>query len=215
MSTQTINISIVDDDRETRELLAFQLEQEDHFRILDLCDGALAAAETLPRNPPDIVLMDINMPEMNGIECLKALKDQMPDTDFIMLTVHDDAAFIFDALAAGAVGYLLKRSAGHMLIHAIHDAINGGSPMDIHIARKVVQHFRAPKQAPPNAEIQSLSDRERAIVELLAQGHITKEIADNLNIAESTVYTYIRRIYKKLHVNTRTEAVAKLSGMNY
>jgi DNA-binding NarL/FixJ family response regulator len=173
--------------------------------------GAFPTAEdalkTLPQLKPDVVLMDINLPGMNGVECVRELKRILPDTQIVMLTVYEDTDNIFNALAAGATGYLLKRSTKKEILESIQEVYNGGSPMTAHIARKVVQSFQRPTQQTP--EVDDLSPREKEVLEYLANGYIYKEIADKLGISYETVKTYIRRIYEKLHVRTRTEAVAR------
>jgi DNA-binding NarL/FixJ family response regulator len=154
--------------------------------------------------------MDINLPGMNGVECVRKLKALLPQTQVMMLTVYEDTENIFKALAAGANGYMLKRTTTKELIEAIREMQRGGSPMTTHIARMVVQSFQ--KSAAPashGGELSELSEREQQVLDLLAQGLIYKEIAEKLNIGYETVHTYIRRIYEKLQVRTRTEAVAK------
>ena len=155
--------------------------------------------------------MDINLPGMNGVECVRKLKSLLPQTQVMMLTVYEDTENIFNALAAGANGYMLKRTPTKELIEAIHEVHRGGSPMTTHIARLVVQSFQKPTPAPQSGggDLSELSEREQQVLDLLAQGLIYKEIADKLNIGYETVHTYIRRIYEKLQVRTRTEAVAK------
>jgi DNA-binding NarL/FixJ family response regulator len=150
--------------------------------------------------------MDINLPGMNGVECVRHLKPLLPQTQVMMLTVYEDTENIFNALAAGANGYMLKRTSSKELIEAIREVQRGGSPMTMHIARKVVQSFQKTAPAQP-AEI--LSEREQQVLDLLSQGLIYKEISDKLGIGYETVHTYIRRVYEKLQVRTRTEAVAK------
>src|SRR6185295_3973364 len=156
------------------------------------------------------VLMDINLPGMDGVECVRRLIAASPRTQFLMLTVHDDTEAIFDSLAAGAAGYLLKPVRTQELLAAIRDVSTGGSPMTSNIARKVVQSF---KQAPaPSDEATNLSKREKEILDALAEGYLYKEIADRLAISYSTVHTHITRIYEKLHVRSRGQAVAKYRG---
>jgi DNA-binding NarL/FixJ family response regulator len=152
--------------------------------------------------------MDINLPGINGVECVRQLKKAAPEIQVMMLTVYEDTENIFEALAAGASGYMLKRTASKELLEAIRDVHQGGSPMTTHIARKVVQSFQKPA-APEIGPMANLSDREQQVLDLLSQGLIYKEIADKLGISYETVHTYIRRIYEKLQVRTRTEAVAK------
>ena len=164
------------------------------------------ALKELPGVKPDVVLMDINLPGMNGVECVRQLKPLLPQTQVMMLTVYEDTENIFNALAAGANGYMLKRTSSKELIEAIHEVQRGGSPMTMHIARKVVQSFQKTAPAQP---AENLSEREQQVLDLLSQGLIYKEIAEKLGISYETVHTYIRRIYEKLQVRTRTEAVAK------
>jgi len=156
--------------------------------------------------------MDINLPGMNGVECVRKLKTLLPQVQVMMLTVYEDTENIFNALAAGANGYMLKRTPTKELIEAIREVQRGGSPMTTHIARLVVQSFQKSVAAvpqPKGGELPELSEREQQVLDLLVQGLIYKEIADKLNIGYETVHTYIRRIYEKLQVRTRTEAVAK------
>ena len=153
--------------------------------------------------------MDINMPGMSGIECVRRLKSQMLNTQFVMLTVYEDPDHIFKALTAGASGYLLKRSPRAELLAAIKDVHAGGSPMSSNIARKIVQSFQRFNTSP--TETENLSPREREVLELLARGYLYKEIADSLHISVPTVNTHIRRIYEKLHVRSRSQAVAKFT----
>jgi len=164
----------------------------------------------LQAEKPSVVLMDINLPGMSGIECVRQLKPQLPDTQFVMLTVYEDTDHIFDALAVGASGYLLKQTPRVELLTALKEVHAGGSPMTSNIARKVVQSFlRSAPQTDETDESVILSPREREVLELLACGYLYKEIADNLGITVATVVTYIRRIYEKMHVRSRAQAVAK------
>jgi DNA-binding NarL/FixJ family response regulator len=205
-----IAISIVEDNDQLRATLAKVIGRADGFRFASDYASAEDALADLPKVKPDVVLMDINLPGMNGVECVRKLKALLPQTQVLMLTVYEDTENIFNALAAGANGYLLKRTPTKELIEAIREMQRGGSPMTAHIARMVVQSFQkrvAP--APAGGELAELSEREQQVLDLLAQGLIYKEIADKLNIGYETVHTYIRRIYEKLQVRTRTEAVAK------
>lgn len=202
-----ITVSIVEDNDQLRGTLARVIERAEGFQCLGQHASAEAALEALPKEAPQVVLMDINLPGMNGVECVRRLKALLPATQVVMLTVYEDTENIFNALAAGASGYLLKRTPRAELLEAIREVHRGGSPMTAHIARKVVQSFqKAPAPAPPEA---SLSAREQEVLDLLSQGFLYKEIADKLNISYETVHTYVRRIYEKLQVRTRTEAVAK------
>ena len=187
------------------------LNRADGFSCVSQYANAEDAVKNLPQVKPDVVLMDINLPGMNGVECVRKLKALMPQTQVMMLTVYEDTENIFNALAAGANGYMLKRTPTKELIEAIREVHRGGSPMTTHIARLVVQSFQKPVPAAPAAggDLAELSEREQQVLDLLAQGLIYKEIADKLNIGYETVHTYIRRIYEKLQVRTRTEAVAK------
>ncbi|MBE0544604.1 MAG: response regulator transcription factor [Verrucomicrobia bacterium] len=205
--SKTITVSIVDDEPDLREHIAGYLTAAGGFR----CKSAYASAEEalahLPQDPPDVVLMDVNLGGMDGIECVRRLKAVMPEAQVLMLTVFEDTEKIFRALAAGASGYLLKRLSPKKLLEAIREVLEGGSPMSAPIARKVVQSFQG---APAHGdETLDLSQREREVLNGLAEGLAYKQIADQLGVSIHTVRNYIRRIYEKLHVCTRTEAVAK------
>lgn len=159
---------------------------------------------------PQLVLMDINLPGMNGVECVRQLTAKLPEMQIIMLTVYDDDNDIFDSLAAGATGYLLKPVKAAELIEAIKVIHAGGAPMSMPIARKVVQTFKRPPTQ--KVGLPELSQREIEVLQLLSQGMLTKEIADKLDISYWTVVQHVRHIYEKLQVRTRTEAVAKFFG---
>ena len=201
-----ISVSIVEDNDKLRGTLARVLNRADGFRCVSQYGSAEDALKDLPKVKPDVVLMDINLPGMNGVECVRQLKPLLPETQVMMLTVYEDTENIFNALAAGASGYMLKRTTTKELIEALHEVKRGGSPMTMHIARKVVQSFQ--KSAPAQST-ENLSEREQQVLDLLSQGLIYKEISDKLGIGYETVHTYIRRVYEKLQVRTRTEAVAK------
>jgi len=203
-------VAIVEDDVDTRRLLVELVNQVPNFRCVAQYQSAEAATDSLPGSPPNIVLMDIKLPGATGIACVRHLKPRMPKTHFLILTTYEEANGIFDALSAGAIGYLLKREAPDKLVAALHEVLEGGSPMSSIVARKVVNSFSQPRGASP--ELEQLSERERKVLELLARGQFYKEIADSLGIAQNTVHSYIRRIYEKLHVRSRMEAVAKLGG---
>jgi len=203
-------VSIVEDNEQLRDTLARMISRAEGFQCLGEYGSAEAALEGLPKQIPNVVLMDINLPGMNGVECVRKLKQLVPATQVVMLTAYEDTENIFNSLAAGASGYLLKRSKSGEILEAIRDVQNGGSPMTTHIARKVVQSFQANAAASARAEpSEELSPREQEVLDLLSQGFMYKEISDKLGISFETVRTYIRRIYEKLHVRTRTEAVAK------
>lgn len=202
-----ISVSIVEDSDQVRSTLARLIDRADGFTCLSQYPSAEAALEGIPQNRPNVVLMDINLPGLNGVECVRRLKQVAPDLQVIMLTVYEDTENIFNALAAGATGYLLKRTSTRELLAAIQDVQRGGSPMTTHIARKVVQSFQ--RSSPSTQPTENLSPREQEVLDYLAKGFLYKEIAENLGISYETVHTYIRRIYEKLQVRTRTEAVAK------
>lgn len=206
----TIGVSIVDDDAPVRKILGEWISQASSFRCVSAYGDAETAVASLPKDKPDVVLMDINLAGRSGIQCVAKLKALMPKTQFLMLTVYEDTDHIFDALAAGATGYLLKRRSRGELLDAIRQVHEGGSPMTSYIARKVVQAFQRPRSELP-AET-TLSQREYEVLRLLARGSAYKTIADNLGISISTVNTYIMRIYEKLHVHSRGEAVARYSN---
>jgi DNA-binding NarL/FixJ family response regulator len=202
-----ITVSIVEDNDKLRGTLARVLNRADGFKCLSDYSNAEDALKNLPNVKPEVVLMDINLPGINGVEAVRQLKQLLPQTQVMMLTVYEDTENIFNALAAGASGYMLKRTPQAQLLEAIREVHRGGSPMTTHIARKVVQSFqRAAATASPT---EGLSEREQQVLELLSQGLIYKEISEKLGISYETVHTYIRRIYEKLQVRTRTEAVAK------
>lgn len=206
-----VTVAIVEDDAGVRGRLAALLRQSGEC----VCAGEYANAENaiegIPLAVPQVVLVDVNLPGASGVECVRQLAPRLPDALFIMLTVHEDADTIFEALKAGASGYLLKPVRKQELLQAIREAVAGGSPITSSIARKVVLSFRhAPAAAEAGEESHSLSEREIAVLDMLARGLIYKEIAEKLGISLWTVSTYVRRAYKKLHVTGRAEALAKL-----
>lgn len=202
-----IDVSVVEDDSMVREILVGWISQADDLRCVSSYGNAKTAVAGLPQDKPQVVLVDINLPDHNGIHCVCQLKALMPKTQFLMLTVYEDANHIFDALAAGASGYLLKRTPREELLAAIKQVNEGGSPMTSYVARKVVQAFQRP--ATEKTPDHVLSQREWEVLKLLARGLAYKQIADSLGITISTVNTYIMRIYEKLHVRSRGEAVAR------
>jgi len=205
----SIAVSIIEDDAPARGILADWIRRTPGFRCAGVHGSGESALATLPAGKPTVVLMDINLPGMSGIECVRRLKPLLPDTQFVMLTVYEDAEHIFNALAAGASGYLLKRMPRAELLSALKNVYAGGSPMSSNIARKVVQSFQ--RSGSQFSEAEDLSPREREVLELLARGYLYKEIAESLQISVPTVNTYIRRIYEKLHVRSRSQAVAKFT----
>lgn len=200
-------ICIVEDDPGTRRILVDVIRGASSLELVRDYGSSERALEGLPDEKPDVVLMDINIPGLNGVECVRRLKPRMPQTQFLMLTVYEDTDHIFAALAAGATGYLLKSTRREELLEAIQQILSGGSPMSSSIARKVVQSFTG--SLPPRSDVNALSPREQSVLDLLTQGYLYKEIADTLNVSVPTVATYIRRIYEKLQVHSRAQAVAK------
>jgi DNA-binding NarL/FixJ family response regulator len=209
----SISVSIVEDDAQARQILSDWIRRTDGFRFVSEHGSAESALAGLPKENPTVVLTDINLPGLNGIECVRRLKSVLPGTQFVMLTVYEDADHIFHALSAGATGYLLKHTPRNELLAALKQVHSGGSPMTSNIARKVVQSFQ--QQAPPasSTDTYELSPRESEVLDLLARGYLYKEIADSLAISLPTVSTYIRRIYEKLHVRSRAQAVAKYANI--
>ena len=204
-----ITVSIVEDDAPVRDVLTEWIRGADGFKCVGVYENAEVALAALPQEKPSVVLMDINMPGMSGIECVRRLKPQMLGTQFMMLTVYEDPDHIFKALSSGASGYMLKRTPRTELLAAVMDVHAGGSPMSSNIARKIVQSFQRFNTSP--TETDNLSPREREVLELLARGYLYKEIAEALHISVPTVNTHIRRIYEKLHVRSRSQAVAKFT----
>lgn len=201
-----ITVSIVEDDPSLCKGLARLIGQTRDIRCLGCYANAEDALREIPQSPPEVVLMDINLPGMDGIKCVRRLKELKPSLRIVMVTVYENPERIFNALATGAIGYVLKHEPPPKLLDAIRDAHNGGSPMSSQIARKVVHFFQA--NAPAN-EAEELSGREREVLELLAKGYLIKEIADQMGLGFDTVRTYIRRVYEKMHVHSRSQAVAK------
>jgi DNA-binding NarL/FixJ family response regulator len=206
-----IAVSIVEDDAQARRILAGWITRAAGFRLAGEWGDAESALEKLVERNPNVVLMDINLPGISGVEAVRRLKASLPATQFVMLTVYEDADHIYNALAAGATGYLLKQTPREELLGAVEEVHRGGSPMTSNIARKVVQSF---KQAPSNlSQSEELSPREQEVLDLLARGYLYKEIAERLNISVPTVNTYVRRMYEKLHVRSRAQAVAKYTHL--
>jgi DNA-binding NarL/FixJ family response regulator len=206
-----INVCIVEDSLELSESVVTYIDGTAGFHCLGAYPTAEEALLDIPRKKPHIVLMDINLPRMSGIQCVERLKEIVPEVHVVMLTVYEDSDQVFQALAAGACGYLLKSTPPDKLIEALQEVIRGGSPMSSHIARKVVQSFKVPSRI---VATQALSQREQQVLEFLAKGWPYKQIATSMEISMDTVRTYIRRVYEKLHVNSRTEAVVKYLGSN-
>ena len=206
----SITLTIVEDLDEVRDGLKNFIGLSTDFKVLDTFKTAEEALYDLPKLKPDIVIMDINLPGMNGIECIRQIKDKTPGTQFMMFTVYENDEKVFEALKAGASGYLLKNTGLIQLIESLKELHNGGSPMSANIARKLVTLFRSEQKETTNLEI--LSNRENEILQLLAKGLLYKEIAEQLSISVSTVRQHIHHIYEKLHVQNRTEAINKAFG---
>lgn len=202
-----ITVSIIEDNAQAREGFASLVNMSGDCHCVSQHGSVEQALTELPRLKPQVVLMDINLPGVSGVVGVQRLKESLPETQFVMLTVYEDSDLILSALKAGANGYLLKRAAADGLITAIRDVNAGGSPMTSQIARKIVQSFQQP--ASTAAGIEKLSAREAEVLELLARGFLYKEIADKMALSYATVNTHIRHIYEKLQVHSRTEAVSK------
>jgi DNA-binding NarL/FixJ family response regulator len=203
----TINVSIVEDNAGTREGLVRLFNQAERFTCLHSYATGEEAVRGIPAETPQVALVDINLPGMSGIECVRQLKRRCPAMHVLMLTTYEESDLIFDSLRAGANGYLLKKMPAKELVEAVEQVHAGGAPMSMQIARKVVAHFHRLKEAP--GEMGQLSKRENEILGCLAKGFLYKEIAEQLNISMSTVRTHIHSVYEKLHVQSRTEAVVK------
>ena len=210
MNKKRIKVSLVDDDAGTRENLKAVLNASITLACLHTYGSGEEAAREIPLNPPDVVLMDINLPGISGIECVAQLKPKLPKLQILMLTTYEDSKLIFDSLRNGASGYLLKNMPPQEVVQAVEQVSTGGSPMSMAIARKVVNYFQQIKQG--RSEIEMLSKREQEILALLAKGYLYKEIADQLGITAGTVRVHLHAVYEKLHVSSRTEAVVKFLG---
>ena len=206
----SISISIVEDLDEVREGLTQFISLNSDFKVLKTFRTAEEALIEIPKLHPEIVIMDINLPGMNGIECIRQVKEQSPSTQFMMFTVYENDEKVFEALKAGASGYLLKNTGLLQLIEAIKELHEGGSPMSSNIARKLVSVFREKDGSLP--QVNALSARENEVLQLLSKGLLYKEIADKLSISTGTVRQHIHKIYEKLHVQNRTEALNKVYG---
>lgn len=211
MSTPPKKLAIVEDDAELRRTLVEILSDAEGWEIAGAYPNGEAALPAILASPPDLVLMDIQMPGMSGIDCTAAIKSAHPQVRILMLTVYDNSQRVFDALSAGASGYLLKRDVPTRLRGSLHEVIEGGCPISSGVARKVFQHFLKAEKTLPGEEF-NLTPRESEILDLLAKGKLYKEIADQLSISTETVRFHLHNIYKKLHVRTRTEAVVKYFG---
>lgn len=204
-------IAIVEDSKIIRESLAAYVHRDPELRCICTCGSAEEALEKLPREKPDVVLMDIQLPNQSGIECTAQLKQLLPDVRIIMVTVYGNPDLIFKALRAGACGYLLKRCTPEELITAVREVQQGGAPMSREIARQVISFFQGLAKPADTAasEVENLSPREREILDLLTQGYSDKEIADKIGVKHGTVRWHLQHVYEKLHVRSRTEAALK------
>jgi DNA-binding NarL/FixJ family response regulator len=207
MEMHAITVGIVEDDAVLRSTLTRLVDETPNLRCVAACASGEEALQKIPALAPNVVLMDLNLPQMSGTECIRRLKDLLPATQVIVLTVYEDSEHIFRALKAGASGYLLKRSEPEEVIEAIKNAKEGGAPMSSQIARRVVHSFHEPSA--PGQITTALTERETEILSLLSKGFANKEIADKLTISLPTVRTHLRHIYEKLHVRSRTEAIVK------
>ncbi len=203
-----IKVSIVEDDEGIRTSLSALIRRSPSFRLVGDYPDAETALKEIPQRLPDVVLMDINLPGMNGVECVRQLKATVPGVQFLMLTVYEDSDSLFNSLKAGASGYLLKRTASAKLLEAIRDVHVGGSPMTPQLARRVVQFFSIPSDG-GSSPMAQLTPGEKDFLDQLAKGYAYKEIADRMKISIDTVRSYVRTVYEKLHVHSRTEAVVK------
>ncbi|MEO6683851.1 MAG: response regulator transcription factor [Ginsengibacter sp.] len=208
---QLISVSIVEDFPDIREGLEEIFKHSDEFLLLSSYENAEDAVKDLPVANPDIVIMDINLPGMNGIECIKKVKLICPKMQFMMFTIYENHEHVLEALSAGASGYLLKNTPSQKIKESVTELYEGGSPMNSHIARKLVATF----QQKPGSDTQrefNISNREQEILQLLAKGYLYKEIALQCGISTGTVKQHIHKIYEKLHVQNRTEALNKMFG---
>ncbi|MFM1995924.1 MAG: hypothetical protein RLZZ111_311 [Planctomycetota bacterium] len=215
---EPVRVAILEDDEGTRRSLRDIVESDSRCCFLGGCGTLTQALKTLPGLEPDVVLVDVHLPDGTGIECVRQLSVQMPETEFVMLTCYSDSDVLFDALAAGAHGYLIKPARVDEVLAAIHDVVAGGAPMSSMVARRIVRSFERPvppavAPLPAQSEDVALAPREREVLDLLATGAMYKEVAKHLGVSRNTVITHIRRIYKKLHVHSRHHAVERYKRM--
>jgi len=202
-----LRVAIVEDDPRWRSNLERLLGETEGLECVGSYPSGEAAVADLPRRAPQVVLMDINLPKMSGVECTRQLRALLPEVQIVMLTVYDDSDRIFQALQMGANGYLLKRASADEILQAIQDVHRGGAPMSAYIARKVVQSFL--QQPPPTRPDEVLSKRESEVLGYVSRGYSDKEVAEALGLTPATVRSYLKTIYGKLHVHSRTQAIAK------
>jgi len=205
---EKIKVSIVEDIDEVRESIGKLLQGSDKFTLASSFTNAEQAEKNLPNQQPDIVIMDISLPGRSGIECLQKIKERCGDTQFIMYTIFEDDEKVFEALEAGASGYLLKKTPKEKILESLNELHEGGSPMSTQIARKVIEAFQRRKAI--SEEERSLTKKEKEVLDLLAKGFLYKEIADKLSITINTVKQHIHTIYEKLHVTNKAEAISKV-----
>lgn len=208
MTKKPLRVALVEDDALTRESLVRIIAREPGLESVGAYGSAEEAEREVPRVSPDVLVVDIELPGRSGIDCTAALKAAHPGLHVLILTTYDNSELIFNALRAGANGYLLKRSRPAEIVRAIKEVASGGAPMSTHVARLVVAHFHRSPQS--NNELESLTSREREVLENLARGLLYKEVAAELGLSPSTINFHVEAIYRKLHVRTRTEAVLKL-----
>jgi DNA-binding NarL/FixJ family response regulator len=202
-----IKVGIVEDNKTLREGFETLLNRTAGFKCVCTCETVAEALNKIPKAEPDVVLMDIQLPDSTGVECTAKIKELMPKVHIVIVTVYEDSERIFQALRAGACGYLLKRAQPEKIIDAIKEAQEGGVPMTPEIARKVIGQFR--QQATTQSEVENLTDREREVLELVMHGHANKAIAERLGVTVAAVKFHLQHIYEKLHVHSRTEAALK------
>jgi DNA-binding NarL/FixJ family response regulator len=206
-AAKAIDVALIEDREEIRSQLAHTIGRSPFLRLTQAYPDAESALADLPSHRPDVVLVDINLPGLDGIECVRQLKPKIPEAQFVMLTIYEDGARLFQSLMAGASGYLLKRTPADKLIASIQEVHEGGVPMTPEMARRVIRHFQETPQ--PQRQLQGLTPREREVLQQLGKGFRYKEIEDNLRMSAGTLRTYVASIYKKLHVHSRTEALIK------
>ena len=206
-----IKVAIVEDNDNLRKILAELIDDAKNLKLVGVFADGLAAVEGIPRVQPEVVIMDIELPGLDGVECVRKLKAQLPAVNFLMLTVYGDSDRLFDSIKAGAGGYLLKRTSSARLVQAVEELHAGGSPMTPQLARQVVEFISGLSKSSDrsNSELASLSPTQKRTLDELARGYAYKEIADHLGISVDGVRNHIRKIYEKLHVHSRTEAVIK------
>jgi DNA-binding NarL/FixJ family response regulator len=202
-----MRVAMIEEDEEIRATLGDAISGHRDFLLVGSYRNAELAIKSLGETKPQVVLMDINLPGMDGVQCVRRLKAALPEVQFLMLTVYQDSTLLIQSLMAGASGYLLKRTPPDKLLLAIREVCDGGAPMTPEMARRVVQHFQ--KAPPPTSELARLTPREKDVLDQLTRGYCYKEVADNLHIGTGTLQSYVHNIYEKLRVHSRTEAVVK------